>query len=110
MIPAELQQRDEELTAAGHDPECAAFDDRECSCEIGQPAPKITKVGRMKHPAVQFVDPAQPSITLVGPEALAFERYQAASRDLLLKQAAYKQAGDEFTAAHQAFADLVAKR
>lgn len=103
MTPAELQQLDERLTAEGHDPECAAYDDRECSCGVASGVVPVRKPKRVTPP----VDPD--AITLTGPAAQAYRRYQAASRRLLLAQAEMKTASEEFTAAHQAFADASAR-
>lgn len=112
MIAAEIQQRDEALTAAGHDPECAAFDDRECSCGVqtfGQ-----TIVARNGKPprslAMNEIGPmrvASPdSVVLEGDHARAYRRWTEAMRALGAAKTAFASAGQEAQAAHEALAML----
>lgn len=105
-----IQQLDEALTMAGHDPDCAAFEPgRACSgppvCH-GEPIPDIP-------PASVAVDTApyrKPALAadaemLTGPAATKLREYKAASADLKAAQAMLEQAQvrwrkalDEFTA------------
>ena len=105
MIAAEIQLRDEQLTSAGHDPECAAFDDKECSCEVAQSGP-VMRAGKLDH--VLSVARQPGSVTLTGASAAAFQRYRAATVRLQQAQLEMKDASAEFNAAHQAFADAIA--
>ena len=113
---------DEALTAAGHDPECAAYEPG-CPCSgppvcSGDPIPEIAQLPQPTPPptmprTVSVSDirtSEEPSITLVGPACFAYLRYRAAANALLIAQGAYKTAQDEFTAAHQSFADAIARQ
>jgi hypothetical protein len=107
MMSPEEQQRDEALTAAGHDPECKAFQDLPCDCQPSNPDfGKATKV-LQSYPAVAIV-PALGTLTLVGGVAKAYLRYQAAAKALKLADLAHKAAQREYQEAHQAFADATA--
>lgn len=106
MIADEIQQRDEALTAQGHDPECAAFDDRDCSCEIGGVEPAMRPPARQPRRATSM--PAEPAVTLVGLAALALAEYQGAAKELKATAAAHQRAQERYQRAHQAFADAMA--
>lgn len=110
MTAAELQVLDEQLTAAGHDSECSAYEPgKECSCGRfpGVP-PQCAGIAASLQTSFGPL-PTSGVIQLVGPVAAAYLRYKASSKALLVAQAAYKAAGDEFSAAHQAFADASAR-
>lgn len=109
MIAAEIQQRDEVLTAAGHDPECAAFDDRECSCGTGGDRPLAQTIRAKNFHARPIVlagstDPG--AIILEGDHARAYRRWTEAMRALGAAKTAYAAAGIEVQAAHEALAQL----
>lgn len=111
MIAAEIQQRDEALTAAGHDPECAAFDDRECSCGTGgfdrmkavfSKHIDARNAGRVPTPVGLLTD----QVILEGDHARAYRRWTDAMRALGAAKTAYAAAGIEAQAAHEALAQL----
>lgn len=105
MLSAEDQQRDEALTAAGHDPECGAYRDAPCDCQPSNPSyGRATTVMR----AYPVTGAGDEHISLVGSQARAFMRYQAAARALKLADLAHKTAQREYQEAHQAFADATA--
>lgn len=111
MIAAEIQQRDEALTAAGHDPECAAFDDRECSCGTGgadaRSFASIAKARKAPGGAYAcFAAPLTDQVILEGDHARAYRRWTDAMRALGAAKTAYAAAGIEAQAAHEALAQL----
>ena len=105
---AELQQRDEQLTAEGHDPECAAFDGPEtgCSCHVGAPlgVPQ-------PRPARQFeAVPPPPAVqghrvVLDGEVAKAWAEWRAATRDYETAQKLHREAEARWRKATQRLAD-----
>lgn len=105
MLSPEEQQRDEALTAAGHDPECGAYRDAPCDCQPTNPSyGKASAVMRTYPPGAA----GDGAIALVGAQARAYLRYQAAARALKVADAAHKAAQREYQEAHQAFADATA--
>lgn len=107
MIAAEIQQRDEALTAAGHDPECAAFDDRECSCGVPAPQPDWASVRKAKKAqSGPYVTALADQVILEGDHARAYRRWTEAMRALGQAKAAFASAGQEAQAAHEALAML----
>lgn len=106
MIAAEIQQRDEALTAAGHDPECAAFDDRECSCGVPVPQQDWATVRKAKKTGAPYVAALADQIILEGDHARAYRRWTEAMRALGQAKAAFASAGQEAQAAHEALAML----
>lgn len=102
MTP-EQQQRDEALTAAGHDPECAAYRDEACDCQPSNPS-----FGRATKVPQQYPARLPGEVTLSGARAAAYLRYQAAAKALKVTQTAHKAAEREYQEAHQAFADATA--
>lgn len=129
MISPVQQQLDEALTTAGHNDSCPAFEGRRCpgypACG-GNPvddalyaavgadlAAELAKrprlVSEVRSPSVVPLATAGGDIvTLAGPAAAAFTRYQAAARDLKAADAMHKAAQREYQEAHAAFADAVA--
>lgn len=105
MIAAEIQQRDEALTAAGHDPECAAFDDRECSCGVPVPTTKLVKRAKLDVGGISGI-PLRDQVVLEGDHARAYRRWTEAMRALGQAKAAFASAGQEAQAAHEALAML----
>lgn len=100
MTAADLQQLDEALTAAGHDPECAAFEPgKECSCGVGMAG--IPRVGvRIADVLGVLIDPAYnaPTVTLTGDSARLHQSMIAAGKRARDAQAAAQSADAEFRA------------
>jgi hypothetical protein len=128
IFPAQ-QQLDEALTNAGHSDNCPAFEGHRCpgypACggnsvddalyaAVGaereaEQAKRPRLVAELKPPVVTPLATADGDIvTLAGPAAVAFVRYQAAARMLKELDAAHKTAQREYQEAHQVFADAVA--
>lgn len=105
MLSPEEQQRDEALTAAGHDPECKAFSDLPCDCQPSNPG--FAKAERVLQ-AYPVTAAGGDHISLSGPPARAYLRYQAAAKALKVADVAHKTAQREYQEAHQAFADATA--
>lgn len=105
MLSPEEQQRDEALTAAGHDPECGAYRDAPCDCQPSNPSYGRATTVMRTYPVTGAGDE---HISLVGQQARAFVRYQAAARALKVADTAHKTAQREYQEAHQAFADATA--
>jgi hypothetical protein len=127
MNPSLRQQLDDELTAAGHDENCSAFNDGGvCSgppvCN-GAPIPGLMPIADDDEPpappakriTVVPSGPADGQILLTGRAAAAFREYQTAGRELrsltdeYMRVAPiverYQRAQERFRIAHQAFAD-----
>lgn len=105
MLSAEDQQRDEALTAAGHDPECGAYRDAPCDCQPSNPSYGRATTVMQTYPPTGA---GEGHITLVGPVMRAYLRYQAAAKALKVADTAHKTAQREYQEAHQAFADATA--
>lgn len=99
MIDPTQQQRDELLTAAGHDPECPVYRDERCDCQPDNLPDRAARTLTKYPPAA-----APGSVTLTGGVAEAFHRYQAAARRLRDAEAVHQAATTEYQQAHQAFA------
>ncbi len=112
-ISPEQQRLDEALAEAGHDPECAVFDGRECNgpplCE-GLPVGMQTSAPRPRPNLLSPVPPAVDGHTvLAGAKHEAFVAWNAARERLQGLQSAYDAAQKAYMQAHQRFADEMAK-
>lgn len=124
MTPDLRKQLDDELIAAGHDENCAAFEPGNvCSgppvC-YGAPVAGMVPLSADDDDAKQAkrridsrpaIQPGmEPSVTLTGPAALALTEYEAAAKELKAADELHQRAIERFKRAHQAFADAMAAR
>jgi hypothetical protein len=118
---ADISLREQELDSAGHADDCAAYDDKECSCGVGagtsavpHPIRKAPRTG----PSPRII-PIADSVILEGQHAAAYREWVAAMQELgnaknaletdprvLQLKASYAQAGQRAQAAQERLTQL----
>jgi hypothetical protein len=112
---ADISLREQELDSAGHADDCAAYDDKECSCGVASTT-AITRPIRKKTMAPLA---APDAVILEGPHAAAYREWVMAMQELgnaknaletdprvLQLKASYAQAGQRAQAAQERLTQL----
>jgi hypothetical protein len=106
---ADISLREQELDSAGHADDCAAYDDKECSCGIGSgsSAPDYSRIRKAPRtgPSPRVI-PIADSVLLEGPHAAAYREWVVAMRDLAAAKDMYAQAGQRAQAAQERLTQL----
>ena len=109
--PAEISLREQQLDSEGHDSECAAYDDRDCSCHLSgvlQADARPLRKTRRAEPGKQWVTPigAVPAVELTGRHAEAYAELCAAHRELATAKQMFAAASQRAQGAYEAFLAL----
>jgi hypothetical protein len=119
---ADISLREQELDSAGHADDCAAYDDKECSCGIGAGpvAPDYSRIRKTPRtgPSPRVI-PIADSVVLEGQHAAAYREWVVAMQELgnaknaletdprvLQLKASYAQAGQRAQAAQERLTQL----
>lgn len=108
--PAEISLREQQLDSDGHDPECAAYEDRDCSCHLSGAPQAVTRPvrkSRRAEPGKPWVAPFDPNgVVLAGRHAEAYAELCAAHRELATAKQMFAAASQRAQGAYEAFLAL----